>query len=58
MVCGSVTDIYLLICDSCAHMSMTIRIKLHTLGGICEYNCGSSNNYNLISTFFFKVPQR
>ena len=36
MVCGSVTDIYLLICDSCAHMTMTIKTKLHTLSGICE----------------------
>ena len=42
MVCGSVTDIYLLICDSCAHMSMTIKIKLHTLRGICEYNFGKA----------------
>ena len=30
MVCGSVTDIYLLICDSCAHMTMTIKTKSHT----------------------------
>ena len=36
MVCGSVTDIYLLICDSCAHMTVTIKTKLHTLSGICE----------------------
>ena len=36
MVCGSVTDIYLLICDSCAHMAVTIKTKLHTLSGICE----------------------
>ena len=30
MVCGSVTDIYLLICDSCAHITMTIKTKSHT----------------------------
>ena len=30
MVWGSVTDIYLLICDSCAHMTMTIKTKSHT----------------------------
>ena len=39
MVCGSVTDIYLWICDSCAQMTMTIKTKLHTLSGVCEYNC-------------------
>ena len=30
MVCGSVTDIYLLICDRCVHMTMTIKTKSHT----------------------------
>ena len=42
MVCGSVTDIYLLIYDSHAHMSMTLMIKLHTFSGICEYNCAKA----------------
>ena len=36
------TDIYLLICDSCAHMTMTIKTKSHAKNGICEYNCAKA----------------
>ena len=40
------------------HTWQWLKTKLHTLSSICEQLCKSSNNYNLIFGFFFKVPQR